>query len=40
MSAIIALLQERMDLSLQRLQEEADCCDIFPRRAFFTLRSA
>ena len=36
----IALLQERMDLSLQRLQEEADGCDIFPPRAFFTLRSA
>ena len=38
----IALLQERMDLSLQRLQEEADGCYIFPprARAYFTLRRA
>ena len=31
-----ALLQERMDLSLQKLKEEADGCNLFPPRAFFT----
>ena len=36
----IALLQEGVDLSLERLQEEADSSDIFQPRAFFTLRSA
>ena len=36
----IVLLQEHMDLSLQRLQKEADGCNTFPPWAFFILRRA
>ena len=36
----IVLLQHRMDLSLQRLHEEADSCCICPLRAIVALRSA
>ena len=37
-ATVIVLRQECMDFQLQRLQEEADGCNIILKLAFFTLR--